>query len=249
MALIVDYIKQNCSNFIYIFIADDAARKVFGKSPVILQKRKNQINYVIQAAKNSKYTYQQLKDIIATEIVRVYGKTPGEILLNCAEGKNVYSKSVVRPKSQKIAKVGLTLDSDGYPVGVDTNDYVQVTNSENGNPVGTYDLSTGEQVSYYDGSSWQVGETPSSDIQSRNMWSNNINWNQILNLIISLIGWLFGVKKAKNVAAYQSDGWYGVAKNTTQYKNLNNNNWLPVALLTVAGYMLISADEENNKLK
>lgn len=245
MAKVIDYFKENCSNFIYIFIADDAARKVFGNAPVILQKRKNQIQYVITAAQMSKYTYEQLKSVIAEEIIRVYGKTPGAVLLDLAEGRNVYSKNVVR-KPISISgtpRCGAGITSDGYPIGVDTNNYVQVANTENGMPIGTFDLSTGEQVSYFNGSSWIAGDTPTSDVNSKNLWTNNINWNQVLNLLISLIGFLFGVKKAKNMGAYQSDGWYGVTKNTTQYRN-PGNDWLPVALLAVAGYMLVTTNDD-----
>lgn len=241
MANLIQDFKDNCSNFIYIFIADDAAREVFVNAPVILQKRQNQIAYVTQAAKMSKYSYQQLKDAIAEEIIAVYGKTPGEVLLDVANGKNVYSKTNVRKsRVSGIRGIGNIDSSTGYPVGANTNNYTYVSDSENGQPIGCWNLSTGEQVSYYNGKKWVAGSTPSSDINSRNMWSNNINWNNIILAIINLIGRLFGVKKAQNIASYQSDGWYGVTQNTTQN---SSNNVLPILLLGVAGYMLVTKDK------
>lgn len=238
MANLIQDFKNNCSNFLYIFIADDAAREVFGNAPVILQKRQNQIAYVTRAAQMSKYSYQQLKDAIAEEIIAVYGKTPGEVLLDVANGKNVYSKTNVR-KSRVSGIRGIdNIDSStGYPVGKNKDNYATVLDTENGDPIGRFDLSTGEQVSHYSNGKWIAGATPETDKNSRNMWVNNIDWNNIIMAIISLIGSLFGVKKAKNVASYQSDGWAGITQNTAQN---STNNVLPILLLGVAGYMLVT---------
>ncbi len=245
MANLIQDFKDNCSNFLYIFISDDAARKVFGNAPVILQKRQNQIAYVLKAAQMSKYSYQQLKDAIAEEIISVYGKTPGEVLLDIATGKNVYSKTEVRrSNSSSIGRcrgIGSIDSNTGYPIGKNKDNYATVLDSENGQPIGRFDLSNSEQVSYYDTASgkWIAGATPSSDKNSRNMWVNNIDWSNIILAIINLIGSLFGVRKAQNVACYQSDGWYGVTQNTTQN---STNNILPIALLAVAGYYLVVKD-------
>lgn len=252
MANLIQDFKNNCSNFLYIFIADDAAREVFGNAPVILKKRQNQIAYVTKAAQMSKYSYQQLKDAIAEEIIAVYGKTPGEVLLDVANGKNVYSKTEVRrSNSSSIGRcngIGNIDSNTGYPVGKNKDNYATVLDTVDGDPIGRWDLSTGEQVSYYDKTKGKfiAGSTPSSDINSRNMWANNIDWNNIIMAIIALIGSLFGVKKAKNVACYQSDGWYGVTQNTTQN---STNNVLPILLLGVAGYMLVTADNSDKKRK
>lgn len=246
MANLIQDFKDNCSNFLYIFISDDAANKVFGNAPVILQKRKNQIAYVSKAAQMSKYSYEELKKTIGDEIVSVYGKTPGEILLDVAEGKNVYSLKEVRNNS--ISGIGAcrvgAIDDLGYPKGADKNKYATVWDAENNIAIGRYDLSSGKQVSYYDTktNTWKKGATPDTDINSRNMWANNINWNNIILAIINLIGSLFGISKAQNVACYQSDGWYGVTKNTTQN---STNNILPIALLAVVGYYLVVKDKKD----
>ena len=250
MANLIQNFKDNCSNFLYIFIADDAAREVFGNAPVILKKRQNQIAYVTKAAQMSKYSYQQLKDAIAEEIIAVYGKTPGEVLLDVANGKNVYSKTEVRrANSSSIGRcngIGNIDPNTGYPVGKNKDNYATVLDTENGDPIGRFDLSTGEQVSHYSNGKWIAGATPETDKNSRNMWVNNINWNNIIMAIIDLIGRLFGVRKAKNVASYQSDGWAGITQNTAQN---STNNILPILLLGVAGYMLVTADNSEGKKK
>ena len=241
--LIQDF-KDNCSNFLYIFIKDNAV-SYFQKNggSVILQKRQNQIAYVTKAAQMSKYSYQELEDAIAEEITAVYGKKPGEILINIAEGKNVYSLKDVRKNISGIGacRVG-AIDDLGYPKGKDKNKYATVWDAENNIAVGRFDLSTGKQVSYYDTktNTWKKGATPSTDENSRNMWVNNIDWNNLITTIINLIGSLFGVKQAQNLASYQSDGWYGVTQNTTQN---STNNILPIALLAVAGYYLVVKEE------
>lgn len=242
MANLIQDFKDNCSNFLYIFISDDAANKVFAKAPVILQKRNNQIAYVSKAAQMSKYSYEELKKAIGDEIVSVYGKTPGEILLDIAEGKNVYSLKNVRYNyisgCSKIGKIDI---NTGYPVGKKKENYTTVTNTETGEIIGIFELNGGKQVSYYDPATktYKSGKTPSDDKESRNMWVNNIDWSNIIMSIINLIGSLFGVRKAQNVACYQSDGWYGVTQNTTQN---STNNILPIALLAVAGYYLVVKD-------
>lgn len=243
MANLIQSFKDNCSNFLYIFIPDNAV-SYFAENggAVILKKRQNQIAYVTQAAQMSKYSYDDLKSAIADEIKTVYGKTPGEVLLDVANGQNVYSTKRVR--SNNIAGIhGIgTINSEGYPVGKNKDNYATVLDTVNGNPIGRFDLSTGEQVSYYDAAigKWIAGATPSSDINSRNMWCNNIDWNNIIMSIINLIGRLFGVKQAKNIASYQSDGWAGITQNTTQN---STNNVLPILLLGTAGYMLITTDK------
>lgn len=240
MANLIQNFKDNCSNFLYIFIADDAARDVFKDAPVILQKRKNQIAYVTQAAKLSKYSYDELKKTIGDAIVEVYGKTPGEVLLDVATGKNVYSTRDIRQRDNVsgIGAIG-AIDEYGYPKGKNVNNYATVWDAEKNIATGRFDLSTGKQVSYYDAEKgkWIAGATPSSDINSRNMWYNNIDWTNITLAIINLCGMLFGVSQPKNMQAYQSDGWYGVTQNTTQN---STNNILPLILLGVAGYMLVS---------
>ena len=248
MANLVQDFKDNCSNFLYIFISDDAANKVFRNAPVILQKRKNQIAYVTKAAQMSKYSYQQLKDAIAEEIIAVYGKKPGEVLLDIANGKNVYSKTEVRRSNSSAVGscrgIGnIDIDSNtGKPIGIQNYNYDYIYDVETDEPIGVFDEETGDQISYYDTKSktWKAGATPDSDKNSRNMWVNNIDWSNIILAIINLIGSLFGVKKAKNVACYQSDGWYGVTKNTTQN---STNNILPIALLAVVGYYLVVKDK------
>lgn len=249
MANLIQSFKDNCSNFLYIFIADDAAREVFGNAPVILQKRQNQIAYVTRAAQMSKYSYQQLKDAIAEEIIAVYGKTPGEVLLDVANGKNVYSlKQVTNNNISGICGIGAIDSNTGYPIGKNQNNYATVLDTVDGDPIGRYNLKNGKQVSYYDKTTgtWKKGATPTNDPNSRNMWANNINWNNIILSIINLIGSLFGVREAKNIASYQSDGWYGVTQNTTQN---STNNILPILLLGVAGYMLVTADNSKGKKK
>lgn len=249
MANLIQSFKDNCSNFLYIFIADDAAREVFSNAPVILKKRQNQIAYVTQAAKMSKYSYDELKKAIGDAIVEVYGKTPGEVLLDVANGKNVYSlKQVTNNSISGICGIGAIDSNTGYPVGKNQNNYATVLDTVDGDPIGRFDLSTGKQVSYYDKSSgtWRKGATPTNDPNSRNMWANNINWNNIIMAIINLIGSLFGVRKAQNIASYQSDGWYGVTQNTTQN---SINNVLPILLLGVTGYMLGIADNSKGKKK
>lgn len=242
MANLIQNFKDNCSNFLYIFIADDAAREVFGNAPVILKKRQNQIAYVTQAAKMSKYSYDELKKAIGDAIVEVYGKTPGEVLLDVANGKNVYSLKQVTNNSISGMGIGScrvgAIDDLGYPKGKDKNKYATVWDAENNVAVGRFDLSTGKQVSYWDNNKqkWVAGKTPSTNKESRNMWANNLDWNNIIMAIINLIGSLFGVRKAQNIASYQSDGWYGVTQNTTQN---STNNILPILLLGVAGYMLV----------
>lgn len=248
MANLVQNFKDNCSNFLYIFISDDAANKVFRNAPVILQKRKNQIAYVTKAAQMSKYSYQQLKDAIAEEIIAVYGKKPGEVLLDIANGKNVYSKTEVRRSNSSAVGscrgIGnIDIDSNtGKPIGIQNYNYDYIYDVETDEPIGVFNEETGDQISYYDTISkiWKSGATPDSDKNSRNMWVNNIDWSNIILAIISLIGSLFGVKKAKNVACYQSDGWYGITKNTTQN---STNNILPIALLAVVGYYLVVKDK------
>ena len=246
MANLVQDFKDNCSNFLYIFISDDAANKVFRNAPVILQKRKNQIAYVTKAAQMSKYSYQQLKDAIAEEIIAVYGKKPGEVLLDIANGKNVYSKTEVRRSNSSAVGscrgIGNIDSNTGKPIGIQNYNYDYIYDVESDEPIGVFDEETGNQISYYDTKSktWKAGATPNSDKNSRNMWVNNIDWSNIILAIISLIGSLFGVKKAKNVACYQSDGWYGVTKNTTQN---STNNILPIALLAVVGYYLVVKDK------
>ena len=62
--------------------------------------------------------------------------------------------------------------------------------------------------------------------------------------IINLIGSLFGVKRAKNIATYQGDGWYGLTRNTTQS---GTASVLPIMLLCVAGYMLVTKKETKSQ--
>ena len=244
MANLIQSFKDNCSNFLYIFIADDAAREVFSNAPVILKKRQNQIAYVTQAAKMSKYSYDELKKAIGDAIVEVYGKTPGEVLLDVANGKNVYSLKEVRSNIAGIGSIGKINVRTGYPEGKDKDKYTVVVDPETNQTIGIFELNGGKQVSYFDSKTglYMAGATPSTNKESRNMWANNINWNNIIMAIINLIGSLFGVRKAQNIASYQSDGWYGVTQNTTQN---STNNILPILLLGVAGYMLVTSNEDN----
>ena len=62
--------------------------------------------------------------------------------------------------------------------------------------------------------------------------------------ILNIIGFIFGVKYAKNLASYQSDGWAGIKQNTAQNSTANI---LPILLLGVAGYMLVTADNSEDK--
>lgn len=240
MANLIQSFKDNCSNFLYIFITDDAAREVFSNAPVILKKRQNQIAYVIQAAKLSKYSYNEIRDAIGNAIVDMYGKKPGEILLDIANGKNVYSLKEVRSNIAGIgaASIGKINIQTGYPEGKNKNKYTVVVDPETNQTIGVFELNGGKQVSYYDPKTglFKAGKTPSDNKESRNMWVNNIDWNNIITAIINLIGRLFGVREAQNIASYQSDGWYGVTQNTTQN---STNNILPIALLAVAGYYLV----------
>lgn len=247
MANLIQNFKDNCSNFLYIFISDEAAQQVFRNAPVILQKRQNQIAYVTKAAQMSKYSYDELKKAIGDEIVSVYGKTPGEVLLDVAEGKNVYSLKEVRNNSISgvgACRVGNIDIKTGYPAGKKKEKYTTVTNTETGEIIGIFELNGGKQVSYYDPTTktYKPGKTPSTNKESRNMWANNIDWSNIILAIINMIGSLFGVRQAQNVACYQSDGWYGVTQNTTQN---STNNILPIALLAVAGYYLVVKDDNN----
>lgn len=245
MANLIQDFKDNCSNFLYIFIADDAAREVFANAPVILKKRQNQIAYVTKAAQLSKYSYDELKKAIGDEIVAVYGKAPGEVLLDIATGKNVYSLREVRQRNNVSGcRVAGAVDKKtGLPIGKNPDRYDKVYDSEDNLAVAVVDYETGEQVSYYDAVAgiWKAGTTPTSDKNSKNMWLNNIDWSNIILAIINLIGSLFGVQKAKNMAVYQTDGWYGVTQNTTQN---STNNVLPILLLGVAGYMLVTNNDK-----
>ena len=250
MAKIIDDLKANCSNFLYIFISDDAAKEVFQKSPVILQKRKNQIAYVSQAAQLTKYSYAELKNSIAEAIVDLYGKTPAEVILDVAEGKNVYSKrNVSNSPSISGCRVGAVSAETGLPLDLQAGwqkAFSTVYNTETNEPIGVFDIDNGTQVSYFDTAtkSFVAGVTPADNKESRNMWANNINWNNIIMAIINLIGSLFGVKHAKNIATYQGDGWYGLTRNTTQS---GTASVLPIMLLCVAGYMLVTKKETKSQ--
>lgn len=244
MANLIQDFKDNCSNFLYIFIPDKAV-PYFQQNggSIILQKRQNQIAYVTRAAQMSKYSYQELYNAIGDEIVRVYGKTPEQIIIDVANGKNVYSiEQVRRNRVSGICGIGAIDSSTGYPVGAKKDNYATVLNTEGGYPIGRFNLETGEQVSYYDKKTaqWVAGATPDDDKDSRNMWANNIEWNNIIMKILNIIGFIFGVKYAKNLASYQSDGWAGINQNTAQN---STNNILPILLLGISGYMLVTNDK------
>lgn len=247
MANLIQDFKDNCSNFLYIFIPENAV-PYFQQNGgnIILQKRKNQIAYVTRAAQMSKYSYQELYNAIGDEITKVYGKTPNQILSDVANGKNVYSIEQVRRSrvSGICGGIGNIDSSTGYPVGKDKNNYATVLNTEGGYPIGRFNLETGEQVSYYDKKTaqWVAGVTPDNDKDSRNMWVNNIDWNNIIMKILNIIGFIFGVKYAKNLASYQSDGWAGIKQNTAQNSTANI---LPILLLGISGYMLVTSNENN----
>ena len=245
MAKIIDELKQSCSNFLYIFIPDNAVDYFLQNGgSVIIKKRQNQIGYVTKAAQLSKYSYAELKKAIGDEIVAVYGKTPEEVILDVANGKNVYSKTNVKQNAVSgIGSIG-AIDDLGYPKGKNVNNYATVWDAENNIAVGRYNLSNGKQVSYFDTktNTWKAGATPTTDPNSRLMWGNNIDWTSIIMYIIQLIGNWFGVKLAKNLSAYQSDGWYGITQNTTQN---STNNALPLLLL--GGAVYVAAQSENKE--
>lgn len=250
MANVIDDFKANCSNFLYIFISDNAAKEVFGKSPIILQKRKNQMAYVSQAAQLTKYSYADIKNAIAEAIKELYGKTPAEVLLDVCEGKNVYSKrNVSNFPAVSGCRVGAVSAETGLPLDLQAGwqkAYSTVYNTETNEPIGVFDIDNGTQVSYFNTAtkSFVAGVTPADNKESRNMWANNINWNNIIMAIINLIGSLFGVKRAKNLSSYQSDGFAGLPLNTTQS---GTASVLPIMLLCVAGYMLVTKKETKSQ--
>lgn len=250
MAKIIDELKQSCSNFLYIFIPDNAVDYFLKNGgSVIIKKRQNQIGYITKAAQLSKYSYAELKKAIGDEIVAVYGKTPEEVILDVANGKNVYSKTNVKQNAVSgIGSIG-AIDKFGYIQGKNVlTKYSTVYDAETGNAVARYLVDSGKQVSYFDTktNTWKAGVTPTTDPNSRLMWGNNIDWTSIIMYIIQLIGNWFGVKLAKNLSAYQSDGWYGITQNTTQN---STNNALPLLLLSGSVYVAAMAENKKKRKK
>lgn len=161
----------------------------------------------------------------------------------------------------KKPSVGAKINSKtGLPAGSswDSNKNVEVSTDgkyfinydcETDTPIGVWEYDTGKQISYYDTKKgkYVAGSTPSSDANSRNLWCNNIDWSSIIMAIINLIGQLFsGLKKASQMAALQSDGWYGAAYNTADTYKASGNT-LTVALLCVGGYLLFRKKSKKSK--
>lgn len=265
---LLDQFRANASNFLYIFIADDAA-PLFNtpRGRVIYRKRQAQIRYIIHAAQSSSLTYDQIKQAIADQIIADYGRTPGQILADINQGKNCYSKNKISTprgaKSTGITGIGATTeggDVDGQHFISDTVTGVTVPassasklqpitvhNPATGQIIGNYDANTGTQLNYYDASSgtYRIG-AQTTGIETRNLWANNINWTAIITIIIDFIGRLFGITSAKNIASYQSDGWYSTVDTTAR---ATSTSVVTIAALAVAGYMLVASEPKKSKHK
>lgn len=267
---ILDDFRRNASNFLYIFISDEAARRVFNtpQGRIIYQKRAAQIRYVINAAQSTRYTYNQFREAIAQQIITDYGKTPGQLLTEINNGRNVYSlNKISTPKGAKkisnsrITGIGATQEAGDVngqhfistpttgvvvPQGSKGIQVVPIYNTETRTLVGNYDANTGTQLNYLDPATgtYRIGAQTTGQ-ETRNLWANNINWGNIITMIIEFIGRLLGITQSKNLAAYQSDGWYTTVNTTPT----TTGNIATFATLGILGYMLVTTDEATNNKK
>ena len=88
-------------------------------------------------------------------------------------------------------------------------DYSSVFSNETGQPVGVWNTATGTQFSAYDAATgtW-TQDTAATGRQKGNFWARLC---EVMPWLISVVEWfvsLFGGKRANEVSATQSDGWF-----------------------------------------
>ena len=205
-------LQQTPANFLYVFIPD-AAVSDFQGYPRILNKRAEQIKW-LRANNMTDAGYEESKNIIGAAFQAEYNMTPGQAILYICSGES----HLVKGKNGviNIAGVGANtaITAKGIPTtatinpkdpseAVDANgDYIcGVVNTQTGKLEGWFNNTTGQQVSYWDGTNWKPGTDNKKDV-----WSKVMNVSDLIMKVIEFFVGLFtGVKKAKDISAMQND--------------------------------------------
>lgn len=206
------YFYDNAQAFIYIFISDKDV-SVFNET--IARKRMEQKDVVARAI-NLPFAVDVDTALAAIKrgIQDKYGMSPREVLYLLAQGKTVFNKEGI----PTVSGIGLSLPIDsrtGYPDGSTYSgngignyggvDYMAVQDTEQGTPIGVFNGTTGEQVSYYDAN---TGTFKSGGNNNKSFWSWAHTIISGLTKLIDFINRLFGGKQINEVRPFQNDGFY-----------------------------------------
>lgn len=206
------YFYDNAQAFIYIFISDKDV-SVFNET--IARKRMEQKDVVARAI-NLPFAVDVDTALAAIKrgIQDKYGMSPREVLYRLAQGQTVLNKESI----PTVSGIGLSLPIDsrtGYPDGSTYSgngignyggvDYMAVQDTEKGTPIGVFNGTTGEQVSYYDAN---TGTFKSGGNNNKSFWSWAHTIISGLTKLIDFINRLFGGKQINEVRPFQNDGFY-----------------------------------------
>lgn len=206
------YLYDNAQAFIYVFISD---KDVPAFNETIARKRLEQKEAIARVV-NLPFavSVDTALEAVKRGIQDKYGMSPKEVLYRLAQGKTVLNKDGI----PKLSGIGVSMPIDartGYPDGSTYSgngignyggvDYMAVQDTEQGTPIGVFNGTTGEQVSYYDGN---TGTFKSGGNGNKSFWSWAHTIISGLSKLIDFFTRLFGGKRINDVRPFQNDGFY-----------------------------------------